>query len=160
MPTRGRKPVPTAIKRLNGNPGNRPLKDDDIKFEAVKPPPPDDLTSDVAKAKWDEMADMLTGYRLLSKLDLDALRVYCEAFAQWTDAVDSIQKTGWVVKAPKSGHPMLNPYMSVKKDAEKKMADFHADFGLTPSARTRVKGSSSGGKGKDEKRKKASRLFN
>ena len=43
MAQRGRKPTPTAIKELEGNPGKRPLNDAEPKPERKAPPCPKGL---------------------------------------------------------------------------------------------------------------------
>ena len=48
---RGRKPKPTLMKQLNGNPGKRPLNDREPVPPAGTPTPPDYL-DDVARQEW------------------------------------------------------------------------------------------------------------
>ena len=47
----GRKPQPTALKVLKGNPGRRPLNEDEPKPEVLLPRPPAHL-SPVARREW------------------------------------------------------------------------------------------------------------
>jgi phage terminase small subunit len=48
---RGRKPKPTHLKLVTGNPGNRPLKPDSVEVDAILPDPPEHLFEE-AKEEW------------------------------------------------------------------------------------------------------------
>ena len=58
MATRGRKPKPTAIKVLEGNPGKRPLNKFEPAPEKKAPPCPEWLNGE-AKAEWERLADKM-----------------------------------------------------------------------------------------------------
>ncbi len=69
---RGRKPVPTALKVVRGNPGKRALNT----REAEPAPPatltPPDWLAEDAKREWADKAPMLHRLGLLTEADLDA----------------------------------------------------------------------------------------
>lgn len=52
-------------------------------------------------------------------------------------AEDEIATGGEVIKAP-SGYPIQNPWLSISNRALKQCEAFIKEFGLSPSARTRV----------------------
>jgi P27 family predicted phage terminase small subunit len=74
---------------------------------------------------------------LLTRIDRAALAAYCEAWGAWIEAVEAIQRTGPVVKAP-SGDPILNPHLAVANQAYGRMRAMLVEFGMTPAARSRV----------------------
>ncbi len=133
---RGRKPVPTALKELRGNPGRRPIKAREPKPARSAPKCPAHLQPAVKK-EWKRMAALLEPLGLLTEIDGDALEAYCVAYARWDEAEKVIQKTGMVTKAP-SGYPMISPYLSVANKAMEQARRFLIEFGMTPSSRTRV----------------------
>ena len=53
------------------------------------------------------------------------------------EAEDELKKYGPVVKAP-SGFPVQSPFLAVANRAMKQTKEFLAEFGMSPSARTRV----------------------
>ncbi len=75
--------------------------------------------------------------RVLSELDRAVLAAYCSAYGLWLEAVAAIQKHGAMVKSP-SGFPMQSPYMAVANKQIEIMIRIAAEFGLTPSSRSRV----------------------
>jgi P27 family predicted phage terminase small subunit len=75
---------------------------------------------------------------VLAEIDAAALAAYCEAYASWVDAVEKLRQFGKIVKAPKSGHPMPNPYVSIANQALDHMRKFGTEFGMTPSSRSRI----------------------
>ncbi len=134
---RGRRPKPTRLKLLQGNPGKRPLNRGEPKPRASVPTCPTQL-SPAAKREWNRVAKELAALGLLTRIDRAALAAYCEAWATWLDAIEKVQRHGPVVKAPDSGFPMQSPYLSVANQAQKQMRAYLVEFGMTPSSRTRI----------------------
>ena len=74
MATRGRKPKPTAVKVLEGNPGKRPLNMYEPVPERRAPECPSWL-NDEAKAEWDRLADKMVNLGTLQKWIWQPLQV-------------------------------------------------------------------------------------
>ena len=85
---RGRRPKPTRLKMLTGNPGKRPLNDDEPRPEASIPECPPEL-GPVAREEWDRLVGELAALRLLTNLDRAALAAYCGAYALWAEATEA-----------------------------------------------------------------------
>ena len=100
---RGRRPKPTRLKMLTGNPGKRPLNTSEPRPDVAIPECPSEL-GPVARREWDRLAGDLAALRLLTNLDRAALAAYCGAYALWAEATEAIQKYGTMVKSP-SGYP-------------------------------------------------------
>jgi P27 family predicted phage terminase small subunit len=132
----GRRPTPTATKILNGNPGKRPINKSEPKFSGI-PTCPKHLDK-AAKAEWKRVAAELTAAGLLTTVDRAALAAYCSAWSRWIGAETNIQKFGTVIKSPKSGFPIQNPYVGVANTALDQMRKFAVEFGMTPSSRSRI----------------------
>jgi P27 family predicted phage terminase small subunit len=134
----GRKPKPTKLKLVDGNPGKRPLNESepDPDQEEECPQAPERL-NDVAKAEWDRIAPELYNLGLLTKIDTAALEAYCSAYARWLEAEDKIRELGMLVKAP-SGYPIQTPYLSIANKAIEQIKAFLTEFGMTPSSRSRI----------------------
>jgi P27 family predicted phage terminase small subunit len=74
---------------------------------------------------------------VLSSVDRAALAGYCQAYGRWVEAEEKLQSTGLIIKSP-SGYPIHNPYLDIATRAMKELRSFAVEFGLTPSARTRL----------------------
>lgn len=133
----GRKPKPTALKLLQGNPGKRALNDREPQPEVCVPDPPEHL-GDAAQEHWHEIAHELAEVGILTTIDRDALALYCEAFARWVDANQHVREFGPLVKAP-SGYPMQSPFLAIANKAFDQMRALLTEFGMTPSSRVKVK---------------------
>jgi len=133
----GRKPIPTAIKQLNGNPGKRPLNRNEPKFGTHGVTCPKHLDK-TARAEWKRVSAELSTTGLLTTVDRAALAAYCAAWSRWVDAELNIQKFGTVIKSPKSGFPIQNPYVGIANTALDQMRKFAVEFGMTPSSRSRI----------------------
>jgi len=131
---------------IGGNAGRRPLNKDEPKAKTKKPRAPSYMT-DEAKRHWRLMSRKLHGVKLLTELDVDALAMYCEAWAEWRMAMDALAEHGPIITTPK-GYPVQSPYLQIANRAFDKMYKLLAEFGLTPSSRTRVKAERPSGAGK------------
>ncbi len=134
------KPTPTALKRLRGNPGNRPLNLDEPKFEIVIPECPEFL-DEIGRKEWDEVTLELFNAGVLAKVDKACLAAYCQNYSILVQASKVLNSKGVLVKtASKNGYPVQNPALAIVSKAQERMLRFATEYGLTPSSRTKVKG--------------------
>ncbi|MFN0055552.1 MAG: phage terminase small subunit P27 family [Planctomycetales bacterium] len=145
---RGRKPKPSVIRILEGNPGKRALNDREPTPPGGIPDCPEYL-DDEAKAEWFRTAKVLSDMGLLSQADRTALAAYCTAYSRWVHAEEQVKKFGSIVKSPEKGFPMKSPYLTVADQAMETMRKFMVEFGLTPSSRSRIR-VPEGGRVRDE----------
>jgi P27 family predicted phage terminase small subunit len=134
---RGRKPLPSNVVRLRGNPGKRRLNDVEPRPSPRVPACPSCL-GDEARKEWKRLARELAELGLLTALDRGLLAAYCQAHALWVEAVSSIARYGTMVKSP-NGFPMQSPYVAVANKQVDIMVRIASEFGLTPSSRTRIR---------------------
>ena len=136
MAQRGRKPKPTALKLLEGNPGGRPLNTNEPQPQKKAPRCPAWL-EDEAKREWKRMGKVLEQMGLLTEMDMAAFAGYCQAYARWKEAEEFISQHGTIVKTP-SGYWQQVPQVSIAQTYLKIMNKFCEQFGLSPSARSRI----------------------
>jgi P27 family predicted phage terminase small subunit len=134
---RGRKPKPSKIKELEGNPGKRALNKKEPKVESAIPPCPNHLTG-AAKTEWDRLTKELHVLKLISQIDRAALAICCTAWADYVKAENMLKKQGEVIISDKGGM-YQNPWVAIKKRSMDQIVKFYAEFGMTPSSRSRVK---------------------
>ncbi len=137
MATRGRKPKPTALKVLEGNPGKRPLNKNEPQPEKKAPRCPSWLEPE-AKKEWRRMAKTLENIGVLTQVDKAAFAGYCQAYARWKEAEEFLSKHGTIFKTT-SGYIQQVPQVAIARNYLQIMKDFCSEFGLTPAARTRIK---------------------
>ena len=142
--TAGRKPKPTHLKLVTGNPGKRALPKAEAKVAPALPSPPPHL-SDEAKVEWSRVAQELFKIGLLSGVDRAALAAYCQAYARWVQAERTIaemakrdQLTGGLMIKTTNGNAIQNPLVGTANKAAADMVRYAAEFGMTPSARSRI----------------------
>lgn len=129
---KGRKPIPTGVKKLMGNPGKRPLNDREPKILGGLPTCPDFLT-DVAKQEWRRVAAELHHAQLLTTVDRALMAAYCQQWAQWRELQEGIAQSGSIGAAIITGE--LNA--SLKLVAS--LRTLANELGLSPAARTRIR---------------------
>jgi P27 family predicted phage terminase small subunit len=112
--------------------------DEDEGMNRPGPYPPPAHLDEQARAKWADVLPILAERGELDPGTLDALAVYCQAWARWTAAESKVSELGTVVKSP-AGFAVPNPYLSVAKDSQRTMRQWGAELGLSPAARKRIK---------------------
>lgn len=137
----GRKATPDAMKKLLGNPGRRPIKED--KTEVVQWIEPPEEVKDRSRAlkKWNEVCPELGAVGVLSALDGHALTMMVLAWADFLDAWDEVEAHGVLVDhTSATGVTTIkaNPAIGVRDAADRRYRSVLADFGMTPSSRTKV----------------------
>lgn len=143
---RGRKPFPAQLKLVKGTARGALKRRGKPAVEAppAYPAPPSHL-SDEAKAEWARVAPTLAAMRMLSELDVGPLAAYCQAWATFKNAGEALERLaahdpgtkGLLVKTT-NGNAIQNPLIGIRNRAANDMVRFGAEFGLTPSARSRV----------------------
>ena len=144
----GRKPKPTAIKILEGNPGKRKLNENEPKPLKKAPPCPKWLEPE-AKKEWRRLAKALEAMGVLTEADMAAFAGYCQSYARWKEAEERITDRGLVIRTP-SGYPQQVPYISIAQQYLKLMQQYAEQFGLTPAARSRIIAGNGEGKAVDD----------
>ena len=91
MATRGRKPKPTAMKELEGNPGKHPLNTSEPKPNKKAPACPKWLEPE-AKKEWRRLAKQMEAIGILTEVDMAAFAGYCQAYARWKEAEEIMNK--------------------------------------------------------------------
>ncbi len=133
----GRKPKPTNLKLLQGNPGKRKLNKNEPKPTAKTIPRPPAHLDVVARSEWRRVAPKLFAIGLLTPVDRSALAAYCVAYSKWVEAERAIRDRGMVTVTP-NGYPCISAWAVVSNKAMRQMREFMAEFGMTPSSRSRV----------------------
>lgn len=134
---RGRKPKPTRMKELEGNPGKRALNKKEPKPELAIPECPAHLKGE-ARKEWNRIVKELHALGILTNVDRAALVVYCTAWADYVRACNKLEKEGYVIISDKGGM-YQNPWVALQKRSMDQIMRFAAEFGMTPSSRSRVR---------------------
>ena len=85
----GRKPKPTAVKKLEGNPGKRKLNTKEPIPAKGMPDCPDWLMPE-AKKEWERLAELMNQMGVLTEVDMAAFAAYCQSYARWKEAQEHI----------------------------------------------------------------------
>ena len=134
---RGRPAKSTAEKRASGNPGRRPLNDDDLVIPTAIPKPPTFLKGEALK-EWKRVTKELEKLGMISVLDMAAVASYCSYYGRWVTAEKGIAKHG-VVGQGSQGQVVVSPYVIVADRCQEGMRKIISELGLAPGPRSRMK---------------------
>lgn len=135
MAARGRKPKPSRLRQLQGNPGKRAIKDEP-KPKALAPTRPGWLLPE-AKREWTRVVAELKRLEMLTLVDRAALAGYCQAYARAVEAERVVTEEGTTYKTP-TGQLKPRPEVAIALREWQAVRMFCEQFGLTPSSRTRL----------------------
>jgi P27 family predicted phage terminase small subunit len=134
------------LKLVTGNPGRRPLNRAEPRPASGLPQPPTELSDD-ARTEWRRVAKRLQELGLLTGVDRAAFAAYCQAFGRWRQAERGLAAmaqndplTGALMIRTKEGNAIQNPLVGIANKAMADMVRYAAEFGMTPSARSRIVG--------------------
>ena len=136
----GRRPKPTQLKILEGNPGKRPLNLNEPHPRAGIPDTPEEL-GEIGRKHWLEIVPELDRLNLLTLIDAGSLVGLCMAYEQGMTA-DRILKG--IYERMTAGETQRNDLweLSVLNAASKKSWNqykaFCTEFGLTPASRSKL----------------------
>jgi P27 family predicted phage terminase small subunit len=133
---RGRKPVPTYLKVIRGNPGKRPLNEHEPKPIGDLNEPPTWMSKS-QRAGW-RYAIQHAPPGLLKKLDRSVLTAWVVAEDLHRKASEMLEQHGLLIKAPNSGLPIQSPYLPVVNRQASIMLKAVEQLGFSPASRSRV----------------------
>ena len=128
---RGRKPKPTGLRVIEGNPGKRSPSQD-----SPSPTCPSHLNPS-AKAEWKRLAHEMHALGIISNLDRGALAAYCQAYGRWVEAERKLKETPALLKLA-NGTVQANPWLAIATKQLELMQRSMSELGLSPVSRTRV----------------------
>lgn len=111
------RPTPTALKKLAGNPGKRPMNKHEIMPTTGAPVCPDWLAGD-ALDEWQRIVPELDRLGVLTRVDHSVLIGHCVTY-------------GEIVATVKAGEPLKAALLG-------QMRAYACELGLTPAARAKL----------------------
>ena len=115
----GRKPKPTAIKKLEGNPGKRKLNTKEPIPAKGMPECPQWLLAE-AKKEWERLADLMNQMGVLTEVDMAAFAAYFQSYARWKEAQEHITSEGSTFETDK-GYQQQTPWVGIANTNQKLM---------------------------------------
>ena len=137
---RGRKPKPTALKLIEGNPGQRPLNQNEPKPKPVAPKPPTWMSKG-AKKIWKEYAPKLERLNLLTEVDGMAFANLCQEQDDTIRRQKVLNEHGDTMEYTNTKgetNTITRPEALLVHKGRQIIKAYCAEFGLTVSARGRI----------------------
>ena len=141
MGRRGPPPKPTVLRMRYGNPSKRPMNKREPKPRKATPRCPAWLRKE-AKVVWKRMVPELRRMKVLTTADGEALASFCQAYVRWQEAEEFLAKHGpvYAVRDERGQVRYMQqfPQVSIARNLLMILKSFYQEFGMTPSARTRI----------------------
>ena len=140
MGRRGPAPTPTKVLQLRGT--HRRDRHGDPSAEAEFPPLTElpkapGFLDRVGKYEWKRVGAELIEKQLLTETDLAAFTLYCVSVSRVAACEKAIREHGLTMFGPQG--MKARPEVAIGRQAGIEARKFAQEFGLTPSARTRVR---------------------
>lgn len=138
----GPAPQPTAVKKLKGT--HRPGRDAPHamtlpKLDTIQMAPED--LPEIGKQEWYRVVNELAPLGVLNGADLSLLKSYCQHVATMEAAAKALAAGGYTTTMTNKGggsYAIKSPWVAIYNEASDRAARLGQQFGLTPSARTRI----------------------
>ena len=133
----GRPPKPTALKRLEGNPGRRPLNDAEPSFPTLIALEAPGWLDRLGREHWLYFAPLLAKTKLLTEADVSLLTAASERWSTYRRAAALVKRA--LRGHNRFGELVVPPQHLIAKGA---LADYLAimrEFGVGPASRSKVK---------------------
>jgi len=136
----GRKAKPKSQKELqnrkpNPSPEDKLKADDPISISEMADPPA--YLHEYAVEEWNKIVPKLANKGILAELDMTAVILYCDAFAEWRRAKEILEVEGREFVTDK-GYRMPNPNVAIANKNHELSAKMLKEFGLTPASRKKI----------------------
>ncbi len=136
---KGRKTLPTEVKKLNGTLRKSRTNTNELKPTLVIDYPSAPLIlNDYAVSVWNKTIPELRTLGVLSNIDMELITAYCIEMGRYNEAQDLIKKNGSPITKAPSGYAMIHPWYTISRQSLKSAVEIGSMFGITPSARARV----------------------
>ena len=156
---RGRKPTPTALKLLRGNPGKRRLNADEPTPDALPAAVPAELTDPEASAEWTRTIVPAIASGQITAADRAMAIAHCELWATWRSLLADAARHPHVVAVGPSQYPTPNPARVMSNKTFSLLKAVDAELGLTPTSRSRVTAERPAGRGPTTQEQLRARFF-
>jgi P27 family predicted phage terminase small subunit len=134
---RGRKSLPTEVKRRRGNPGRRKLNEKEPKPGLTLSLPPKWIPRG-ALPIWKEMVELGVESGVLTDLDKPELATLVMAEYKMRQIASALEKQPLIVMGA-SGTPMKHPLLNALREYSNLCRLLRNGFGMNPSARSGLK---------------------
>jgi len=134
--------VPTALKILRGNPGQRPLNLDEPQPEALEAACPDVLTDPVAVAEWARGIVPAIGIGQVTAADRTLAIAHCQLWATWVSQTAEANRQPHTVRIGR--HRSQSPVRNMANKTLVLLAQVDEKLGFSPCSRGKIQVAGSG----------------
>jgi P27 family predicted phage terminase small subunit len=137
---KGRKPLPTQLKAIEGNRGKRPLPQNEPKPAPIMPGMPDWL-DEIAIQEWQRLAPSLTRLGLLTEIDYIPFATLMQEYSDMIQLRRYINENGRTYQHENvkgNANETTRPEVYMLQKCVQNIKAFCAEFGLTASSRGRI----------------------
>ncbi len=134
---KGRKPKPSHLKVISGNPGKRPIPENPQPKTLSLDEKPPNWIGKYGQELWEARAPELIELGILTKADRPMFEILCCTWNMFREALEIMNREGLSVKDER-GLPRKNPIWTLYNSAAKDFSKLAQEFGMTPVSRQRL----------------------
>jgi P27 family predicted phage terminase small subunit len=137
--TKGRKPLPTAIKELRGTVQPCRTNKNEVKVDALEklPPVPRWFTKTQRKI-YKTKGEQLRTMGVLSPLDFELFISFCREYGNYIDTAISLDKVPIMSNLSETNDKIFKRISKVNKESWERAKSLASEFGFSPSARAKM----------------------
>ena len=138
----GRKPTPSNVLKMTGNPNKRPIKIEPIPPDEVPTPPL--FLDDYAIEEWNKVCDGLHAMKTLYSIDDKILACYCDSVSLWRKCNEQLKIIALtdhlkaLVETTSNGNLIQNILVGMANVAKRDVVKYAALLGIGAIARAQL----------------------
>ena len=137
MSVPGTKPQPVKLKILKGETHKERINENEPKPRPVMPECPEWLKGEGRKV-WENLAPKLEKLGILTEIDGPAFAALCQCYGRFVEAEKKVDDEGTVQSIGENGYRQQIPEISISQKYLAQARALLAEFGGTPSSRSRL----------------------
>ena len=137
--TKGRKPIPTAIKEIRGTIQPCRVNKNEVKIDALEklPSVPRWFTKTQRKI-YKTKGDQLRMLGMLTPLDFELFISFCREYGNYIDTATELEKISLLTEMSESDENIFKRMSKINKESWERSKVIASEFGFTPSSRAKM----------------------
>lgn len=145
MGARGPAPTPTKLKLLRGETKESRLNRNPPRVSGTSfPTMPDDMAP-AAQRIWRRVRRDYGSAGVITSIDAELLRAYCEAGSRYVSAATKLEESGPLIRGARLGELVKNPLHQIVRDNAELLRRLGRELGLSPAGRESLRNPAASG---------------
>lgn len=105
----------------------------------IEAPEAPEFLSEKAQKAWVHVVDTLRVMNIMTRADVVAVSLLCEAYAEWMECSEVLARDGMFISTGDQGMVRAHPALGQRDSANNKVRAWLTEYGMTAAARSKIR---------------------